>query len=281
MVIDRSVFVAASFALIAPRRAIAGPDGVDGAFRSLARVWRGGMEPRRWWPCRRSPPKRLRPWGAGRGVGPVAPAGPRHVVRQGGRRARRRGAGARCVRHGRQPAGGADLQAPPARVGGDRGIPPGGVRGPLARAVLPGPRRGGRHQRRRRRPSCNQLSPTSPTSTCAWSATTSPPPTSRPTAVPRPAFPSRTFGYSRDHRSDRPQVVIGLLCTGDGIPIAHHVFAGDTADASTWPKVLKSCSSASGWDPSAWWPTGADLRSQRGGRGQRRLGPRAGHPSAP
>jgi hypothetical protein len=51
-------------------------------------------------------------------------------------------------------------------------------------------------------------------------------------------FPSRAFGYSRDRRSDRPQVVIGLLCTGDGVPIAHHVFAGNTADVSTLPGVL-------------------------------------------
>ena len=39
-------------------------------------------------------------------------------------------------------------------------------------------------------------------------------------------FPSKAFGYSRDHRGDRPQVVIGLLVTSDGIPIAHHVFCG-------------------------------------------------------
>lgn len=55
---------------------------------------------------------------------------------------------------------------------------------------------------------------------------------------PSERFPSKAFGYSRDHRSDRPQVVIGLLCTGDGIPIAHHVFAGNTADVSTLPGVL-------------------------------------------
>ena len=52
------------------------------------------------------------------------------------------------------------------------------------------------------------------------------------------AFPSRAFGYSRDHRPDRPQIVIGLLCTTDGIPIAHHVFPGNTNDASTLPAVL-------------------------------------------
>jgi transposase len=57
---------------------------------------------------------------------------------------------------------------------------------------------------------------------------------------PRPSdrFPSRAFGYSRDKRSDRPQIVLGLLVTGDGIPIAHHVFAGNTADVSTLPGVL-------------------------------------------
>jgi Transposase DDE domain len=56
---------------------------------------------------------------------------------------------------------------------------------------------------------------------------------------PSARFPSRAFGFSRDHRSDRPQVVIGLLCTGDGTPIAHHVFAGNTADVATLPGVLE------------------------------------------
>jgi len=51
-------------------------------------------------------------------------------------------------------------------------------------------------------------------------------------------FPSKAFGYSRDHRSDRPQVVIGLLVTSDGIPIAHHVFSGNTADRSTLAQVM-------------------------------------------
>ena len=55
---------------------------------------------------------------------------------------------------------------------------------------------------------------------------------------PSTRFESRAFGYSRDHRGDRPQIVIGLLCTGDGIPIAHHVFAGNTADVATLPAVL-------------------------------------------
>src|ERR1700747_2346132 len=40
-------------------------------------------------------------------------------------------------------------------------------------------------------------------------------------------------GYSRDHRSDRPQIVIGLMCTADGCPVAVEVFEGNTADPMT------------------------------------------------
>ena len=55
---------------------------------------------------------------------------------------------------------------------------------------------------------------------------------------PSERFPSRAFGYSRDHRPDRPQIMIGLLCTSDGIPIAHRVFPGNTNDSTTLPTVL-------------------------------------------
>jgi hypothetical protein len=56
---------------------------------------------------------------------------------------------------------------------------------------------------------------------------------------PRPSkrFSSKAFGYSRDHRGDRPQVMLGLLTTTGGIPIAHHVFAGNTRDSTTLPVV--------------------------------------------
>ena len=66
---------------------------------------------------------------------------------------------------------------------------------------------------------------------------------------PSERFASRAFGYSRDHRGDRPQIVIGLLTTGDGIPIAHHVFAGNTADVSTLPGVLGDLSRRFGVGP--------------------------------
>src|SRR5262249_27800514 len=48
--------------------------------------------------------------------------------------------------------------------------------------------------------------------------------------------PLAQFGHSRDHRSDRPQIVYGLLCTREGLPIAIEVFDGNTAD----PTTLKS-----------------------------------------
>jgi hypothetical protein len=40
-------------------------------------------------------------------------------------------------------------------------------------------------------------------------------------------------GYSRDHRPDRPQIVIGLMCAADGCPVAVEVFEGNTADPAT------------------------------------------------
>ena len=55
---------------------------------------------------------------------------------------------------------------------------------------------------------------------------------------PTAEFSSRAYGYSRDKRGDRLQVVIGLLVTGNGIPIAHYVFPGNTKDATTLPAVM-------------------------------------------
>jgi transposase len=45
--------------------------------------------------------------------------------------------------------------------------------------------------------------------------------------------PLARYGHSRDHRRDRPQIVYGLLCTREGLPIAVEVFEGNTADPST------------------------------------------------
>jgi transposase len=45
--------------------------------------------------------------------------------------------------------------------------------------------------------------------------------------------PLAQHGYSRDHRGDRPQIVYGLLCTREGLPVAVEVFDGNTADPAT------------------------------------------------
>jgi hypothetical protein len=41
------------------------------------------------------------------------------------------------------------------------------------------------------------------------------------------------FGYSRDGRRDKAQIVIGLICAGDGCPVAIEVFDGDVGDPTT------------------------------------------------
>ena len=41
------------------------------------------------------------------------------------------------------------------------------------------------------------------------------------------------FGYSRDGRRDKLQIVSGLTCAAGGCPIAIEVFDGDTGDPST------------------------------------------------
>ena len=47
-----------------------------------------------------------------------------------------------------------------------------------------------------------------------------------------------THGYSRDHRGDQPQIVYGLLCDGEGRPIAVEVFPGNTADPVTFTQIV-------------------------------------------
>jgi len=50
---------------------------------------------------------------------------------------------------------------------------------------------------------------------------------------PFPAGDKRRFGYSRDHRPDCVQVVIALVVTPDGLPMAYEVLAGNTNDSRT------------------------------------------------
>jgi len=58
---------------------------------------------------------------------------------------------------------------------------------------------------------------------------------------PPPADDSdkRRFGYSRDKRRDCVQVIIALIVTPDGFPLAYEVLPGNTADCTTLPDMLR------------------------------------------
>ena len=56
--------------------------------------------------------------------------------------------------------------------------------------------------------------------------------------------PLAQFGYSRDGKQSKRQIVYGLLCAADGCPVAIEVFAGSTADPATLTSQvtkLKEC----------------------------------------
>jgi len=48
----------------------------------------------------------------------------------------------------------------------------------------------------------------------------------------------KRFGYSRDKRSDCVQVVIALIVTPEGFPVAYEVMPGNTSDKTTLPEFL-------------------------------------------
>jgi len=52
-------------------------------------------------------------------------------------------------------------------------------------------------------------------------------------APPASDADKRRYGYSRDKRSDCVQVVIALIVTPDGFPLAYEVLAGNTSDKTT------------------------------------------------
>jgi transposase len=45
-------------------------------------------------------------------------------------------------------------------------------------------------------------------------------------------------GYSRDHRSDRPQITYGLLCDSEGRPVAVEVLPGNTSDPKAFTQMV-------------------------------------------
>ena len=57
--------------------------------------------------------------------------------------------------------------------------------------------------------------------------------------VPEAAGGLRRFGYSRDKRSDCVQVVIALIVTPEGFPVAYEVMPGHTSEKTTLPDFLR------------------------------------------
>ena len=50
--------------------------------------------------------------------------------------------------------------------------------------------------------------------------------------------PQARRGYSRDKRSDCPQVCIGLVVNRDGLPVAYELFDGNRSDVTTFEEVV-------------------------------------------
>jgi hypothetical protein len=79
----------------------------------------------------------------------------------------------------------------------------------------------------------------------------------------------RRHGYSRDKRPDCPQVVIALVVTPDGLPLAYEVLAGNTADCTTLRMFLARIERQYGRARRVWVmdrgiPTEAVLAEMRG-----------------
>jgi transposase len=78
----------------------------------------------------------------------------------------------------------------------------------------------------------------------------------------------RRFGYSRDKRSDCVQVVIGLILTPEGFPLAYEVFPGNTSDKTTLRGFLRKIEEQYGKAERVWLmdrgiPTEEVLREMR------------------
>ena len=80
----------------------------------------------------------------------------------------------------------------------------------------------------------------------------------------------RRFGYSRDKRSDCVQVVVALIVTPDGFPLAYEVMPGNTTDQTTLAGFLEQIEQQYGRSQRVWImdrgiPTEATLAAMRAG----------------
>lgn len=59
-------------------------------------------------------------------------------------------------------------------------------------------------------------------------------------------------GYSRDHRGDCKQIVLALVVTREGFPLAHYTLAGNTQDVETVRKIVTAIESRFGKSQRVW-----------------------------
>ena len=59
-------------------------------------------------------------------------------------------------------------------------------------------------------------------------------------------------GYSRDHRSDCKQIVLALIVTRDGFPLAHLTLAGNTQDLQTVETIVTTIEARFGKSQRVW-----------------------------
>ena len=60
------------------------------------------------------------------------------------------------------------------------------------------------------------------------------------------------FGYNRDNKRGKQQIVIGLLCDALGEPVSIQAFAGNTPDSATLPAQLAKVADRFGGGPVTW-----------------------------
>ena len=83
-----------------------------------------------------------------------------------------------------------------------------------------------------------------------------------------PGLGKRQYGYSRDKRPDCVQVVIALIVTPEGFPLAYEVMPGNTSDKTTLADFLKKIETQYGKSQRIWVmdrgiPTEATLEQMR------------------
>jgi Transposase DDE domain len=59
-------------------------------------------------------------------------------------------------------------------------------------------------------------------------------------------------GYSRDHRSDCKQVIVALVVTREGFPLAHYTWAGNTQDVKTVQRLVEAIEARFGKSQRVW-----------------------------